>query len=445
MEITLLHIDVTISTSEGVGVENMSILIIGNSETTVVQLHSFFNEIDITDIISATNVEEAIDTIPDFFKSNIDIIIFDVLFTQQTCEEICQQIQSLNNWLHVPIILSTNYDTRNTIEKAFEAGIFDFILKPLDFSHFKARIHIALKYREETKLRRHQESNLQKDLAIAKRVQKNALTPSLHLKNIQFDGVYVTSHTLGGDMYNWFKINEDLTAVILYDVMGHGVASSLISMSIRSLLRGMITKLIDPVLVMDELNRHIYGLFSDEDMDRFLVTAIYMVIDIKNRTLHYANASHPPELLLGQHGETVMLPSNTPILGLFPSIKINKKTVNIDDWNRVILYTDGLLKLSENETIDIPQFNSFTNKNNEQFLSEFSKNNHLSDNHYSDDITIISITITLKGRWYLVDFILNLIPNQQAICFVNQQWLLIQICIIFQIKENMLCSSRTSY
>lgn len=381
---------------EGVGVESMSILIIGNSKIEIAQLHSFFNEIDIKDIVSFNTVEEAIHTIPDFFKSRIDIIIFDVLFTQQTCEEICQQIQALNKWLHVPIILSTNYDTRNTIEKAFEAGIFDFILKPLDFSHFKARIHIALKYREETKLRRHQESNLQKDLAIAKRVQKNALTPSLHLKNIQFDGIYVTSHTLGGDMYNWFKINEDLTAVILYDVMGHGVASSLISMSIRSLLRGMITKLVDPVLVIHELNRHIYGLFSDEDMDRFLVTAIYMMIDIKNGTLHYVNASHPPGLLLGKHGETVMLPSNTPILGLFPSIKINKKIVKINGWNRVILYTDGLLKLNESETIDIPQLHSFTNKNNEQFLLEFSKNNHLSDNRYSDDITILSITITLK-------------------------------------------------
>ena len=40
-------------------------------------------------------------------------------------------------------------------------------------------------------------------------------------------------------------------------------------MSIRSLLKGMITKLIDPVAVIQELNRQIYELFSDEDMDRF--------------------------------------------------------------------------------------------------------------------------------------------------------------------------------
>ena len=70
-------------------------------------------------------------------------------------------------------------------------------------------------------------------------------------------------------MYCWFKINDHLTAILLYDAMGHGIAASLVTMSIRSLLKGMITKLIDPVAVIQELNRQIYELFSDEDMDRF--------------------------------------------------------------------------------------------------------------------------------------------------------------------------------
>lgn len=90
-------------------------------------------------------------------------------------------------------------------------------------------------------------------------------------------------------MYCWFKINDHLTAVLLYDAMGHGIAASLVTMSIRSLLKGIITKLIDPVMVIRELNRQIYELFSDEDMDRFLMTAIYILIDTKNGTLHYVN------------------------------------------------------------------------------------------------------------------------------------------------------------
>ena len=159
--------------------------------------------------------------------------------------------------------------TKNiTIDRVFEAGIFDFILKPFDFTHFKTRIQVALKYQKEATLRKQQESMIQKIYSLQK-FQKNALSPPLNLEQIQIDGLYVTSNTLGGDMYCWFKINDHLTAILLYDAMGHGIAASLVTMSIRSLLKGMITKLIDPVAVIQELNRQIYELFSDEDMDRF--------------------------------------------------------------------------------------------------------------------------------------------------------------------------------
>ena len=50
----------------------------------------------------------------------------------------------------------------------FEAGIFDFILKPFDFTHFKTRIQVALKYQKEATLRKQQESMIQKDLFVAK-------------------------------------------------------------------------------------------------------------------------------------------------------------------------------------------------------------------------------------------------------------------------------------
>lgn len=374
----------------------MSIVIIGSLSKEVVRLHRYFSKVGITDIQNFMTVEDALDRLSDFSKTEIDLIIFDVIFTYKNGAEICRNIEILNGAVNVPILLSTSYDKTNTIEKAFDAGIFDFIPKPFNFTHFKARVHAALKYREETKLRKYRESNLQQDLSIAKKVQKNALTPALHLEHVQFDGLHVTSHTLGGDMYCWFKINEDLTAVMLYDVMGHGVAASLVTMSIRSLLRGMITRLIDPVFVINELNRHIYELFADDkDMDSFLVTAIYILIDTKSGTLHYVNASHPSGFLFGKYAETIMLPANTPILGLFPTIQVNKRTLKIAEWSRVILYTDGLITLNHNKPVDVEQFYPYIYQENANALENFSQSHDLFENYYSDDITIVSMTITL--------------------------------------------------
>lgn len=42
----------------------------------------------------------------------------------------------------------------------------------------------------------------------------------------------------------------------MMDFMGHGVSAALINMSIRSLLRGLITRAIDPILVAKQLNEH---------------------------------------------------------------------------------------------------------------------------------------------------------------------------------------------
>ena len=376
----------------------MSVLIIGNVNNDVLRTQKYLNRIGITEVHSITTVVAAINYLSGTYKNDIDLIIFDTKLTLSNCEEICQQIDMLNNWAQVPILLSTNYEKTVIMDRVFEAGIFDFILKPFDITQLKTRVHVALKYQHETKLRQQQESRQLEDLAIAKKIQKNALTPSLKLKHIEFDGLYVTSNTLGGDMYCWFKIDDDLTAVLLYDVMGHGIAASLITMSIRSLLRGLITRLIDPVCVITELNRRIYDLFSEEDMDRFLVTAIYLLIDTKNGTLHYINASHPPGFLFGKYGETVSLKPNTPILGLFPIIPIQKKSIQLSGWHRIILYTDGLQTLHENHKIDLSYFHSYASQDNAYALKKISEKYNLSENKHSDDITIVSLTISLEGR-----------------------------------------------
>lgn len=77
---------------------------------------------------------------------------------------------------------------------------------------------------------------IQKDLFVAKIPKECTISP-LNLEHIQVDGLYVTSNTLGGDMYCWFKINEHLTAILLYDAMGHGIAASLVTMSIGILIK----------------------------------------------------------------------------------------------------------------------------------------------------------------------------------------------------------------
>ncbi len=70
-------------------------------------------------------------------------------------------------------------------------------------------------------------------------------------------------------------------AFIVIDVMGHGVASALVAMSIRSLLHGLMTKVTEPLAVVHELNRHAFQLFGKET--KYYFTAFYGTIDVKTK------------------------------------------------------------------------------------------------------------------------------------------------------------------
>lgn len=375
----------------------MSVIIIGEVSENVVLLRRYLNRVGIIDIHHVASIEKVGGYLPHHTKKNtIKLIILDVVPTKTDEKELCEKIERLNEWVDIPIILSIPSGKKQMIDKALDAGIFDFISKPLKFTHFKARVHAALKYWEESRLRKLEKERLQMELSIAKKVQKHALTPSLQMKEVQFDGLCMSSEKLGGDMYSWFRINNHLTGVILYDVMGHGVASSLVAMSIRSLLKGLITRLIDPTLVMTEFNRHVYELFADEDnLDSFLATAIYVLIDTEKGTIQYANAAHPSGFLFNKHGEVSILSANVPILGLFPDIEVGKQTIQTTEWNRIILFTDGLLTLKGNQSVDADLFRPYLEQENGFALKRFAQDHDLFEKDHSDDITVVSITIHL--------------------------------------------------
>lgn len=378
----------------------MSVLIIGDKKNKEIELLQYYLlKLEITTIHQVSTVDKALKEVLPKKEEKVNAIIYDVKLTSDTIYEVYRKLKLLHKRTEIPIILSVNIGEINQIENIFEMGMFDFIEKPYQYIHVKGRLLSAIKYRKEATLRQLKDDYSKMDLNFAKNVQKNALTPSLQMGGVQYDGLYITSNTLGGDMYCWYKINDHLSAVLLYDVMGHGVASSLVTMSIHSLLKGMITRLIDPVLVVTELNRHLYELFyNEEEMDGFLLTAIYVLIDTKTGIIHYVNASHPTGYLIGQSGETVDLSSNTPILGLFPKIKVVKKTLLAAKWNRILLYTDGIYTLEESSTFDASKFYPYLEQENAEFLRNFGRDYKLFSKQHRDDITVVSVTINIKGR-----------------------------------------------
>ncbi|TWI57226.1 sigma-B regulation protein RsbU (phosphoserine phosphatase) [Halalkalibacter nanhaiisediminis] len=192
------------------------------------------------------------------------------------------------------------------------------------------------------------EKKMSTELAKAKAIQKSVLSPKMDDEHIQIEGVYYPTHYLSGDMYSWYKIDSSRYGIMLIDVMGHGVSASLISMALRSLMTNLILKVIDPVDVCKELNKQLYKLLPSKIIS--YATGIYLVIDTKLKTIEYVNTGHPPGLLK-LDGDLVDIEPTSTAIGLIEAPEISKKTFSYQKDIDILLYTDGLLELDGEKSL----------------------------------------------------------------------------------------------
>lgn len=240
------------------------------------------------------------------------------------------------------------------------------------------------------------ERQLQKDLQLAKQIQHRVISPPLVGSGIRMDSYYVHSEALGGDMFAWYQIEPGKYGIFLMDVMGHGVAASLIGMSIRSLLQSAVTRVSDPVEVMMELNVHMRGLYyreNNQDVPLYFFTGIYLIVDTMRRELCYVNAGHPPAILQSLNGHIRLLDQGSVPIGVLDMPHMEAHCFPYEASSRLLLYTDGLLGgagLSLQDGIDnlCEWMEQWHHVPDDQIISRIVEACHV-DDQQADDICVL--------------------------------------------------------
>jgi|GEM_PF-872534 len=182
------------------------------------------------------------------------------------------------------------------------------------------------------------------DLKLAREVQKRVLSKPLTANRINIYGMYIPSRELGGDMYAWYRIDEERYGIFLMDVMGQGTAASLICMSVRSLLNGVIRKGIDPQEVFGELNKHMRQLYHENGLMMYYFTAIYVLVNTKERFIEYASAGHPPGFLFQRNGLVEELDQGCAPIGLLPHLYVETGKLHYEPGATLVLYSGGAIE-----------------------------------------------------------------------------------------------------
>ncbi|HEY8034629.1 MAG TPA: PAS domain S-box protein [Methylobacter sp.] len=181
----------------------------------------------------------------------------------------------------------------------------------------------------------------QSEIKIAQRIQAS-LSPSAPIRSTHFEvtGYCLPADQVGGDYFDYFYRNEDHLDMIIADVSGHSIGPALFMVETRSAIRTHASGSATPAETLKVLNSF---LFEDLDRSDYFITLFYLQYDITYQQLSFANAGHPPALLLrSSQTECKQLDAEGLILGVNKNVIFEERNITLSQGDLVLLYTDGL-------------------------------------------------------------------------------------------------------
>ncbi len=377
------------------------------------------------EVINAKNGKEAWDILQ---NEHISIVVSDWMMPEIDGLELCRLIRSHEFPGYIYIILLTSRDSKNDLVEGMAAGADDFIGKPFNNGELNARIRAGervLTLEKDLEQRNTElfESNriikdayavIQKDLKTAAKIQSNLIPEPDSIYNIRFNWKFLPSTYVGGDIFNYFKLDEHHVGFYLLDVSGHGVTAALLSVSLSRFLsvtsnNGILKKYISeppfyqitpPSHVIHSLN-HIFQT-DYESMQYF--TMIYGIIDTRDGQTVLTLAGHPSPILINKKNKSSLIGSGGFPVGMFTDVEYDENEFYLEKGDRLILFSDGITecKKMNDEQFSVNRLREIVEKSNYQSLDELLANidqvlhKWKGDDKFDDDITMLVLEREIK-------------------------------------------------
>ncbi|MFF7216961.1 PP2C family protein-serine/threonine phosphatase [Streptomyces sp. NPDC008238] len=163
-------------------------------------------------------------------------------------------------------------------------------------------------------------------------------------------------HGVGGDWFDVIPLSGARVALVVGDVVGHGINAAASMGRLRTAVRTLADMELPPDEVLAHLDDTVQRL-TEEDADAADgspviggATCLYAVYDPVTRVCTMARAGHPPPAIIDPHGQVTFpaLPPGAP-LGIGIGDPFEAVELELPEGSLIALYTDGLIETRDHD------------------------------------------------------------------------------------------------
>ena len=277
---------------------------------------------------------------------DIEIILCDINMPEMDGLTLLSKVNEMRNPALRVIMVSAYGDMKN-IRQAMNNGAFDFATKPIDMEDLSRTIEKAIAqihYVHESQKEHTQLVSLKVDLTSASEIQQYFLPRVFPPFPEDSDKVDIfasmeAAKDVGGDFYDFFRIDEDRIALVIGDVCGKGIPAALFMVLSQTIIRSKASQYTSAAECMTEAN-HLLASYSVESM---FVTVFYVIYNTKTGHVTYCNAGHNPPHILRADGTVERLPkTKNVIVGVYDGVKYKEDTLQLEHGDTLVMFTDGV-------------------------------------------------------------------------------------------------------
>lgn len=192
---------------------------------------------------------------------------------------------------------------------------------------------------------------IESELNIAREIQRGLLPkifPPFPLRpQIDLHAALYPARHVGGDLFDFYFLDEHRLLFTVGDVADKGVPSALFMAITKTLVKSASGQESDPARMMERVNNDL----SADNSSAMFVTLFIGILDLRTGVVDYVNAGHNPPLIVAATDGTVSLLRSLsgPPAGAMEHIPYTPLQMTMQPGDMLVVYTDGITEAMDAE------------------------------------------------------------------------------------------------